>query len=126
LNLTLHQQPTLTLQSTSDVICEGTNLEIEALVTNGATYQWIGPDGFTSTSKDVIIQDASQNNNGLYTLTVSSAEGCTVSEDIQISNIASSATPTLFAEDTCIIWKVIGVLLLLIQMVVPQCQTQQH
>lgn len=48
------------------------------------TYSWTGPNGFTSTSKDIFNLS-----NGLYTLTVTDANGCTqtVSYELDIANV---------------------------------------
>jgi hypothetical protein len=49
-------------------ICEGDQLQLFANMTNksGITFEWTGPNGFTSTQKDPVINDAVPGNSGIY------------------------------------------------------------
>ena len=42
----------------------------------GATYQWTGPNGFTSTSAQIILPDVTNSDDGKYFLTAISDKGC--------------------------------------------------
>ena len=46
------------------------------------TYQWSGPNGYTSTDEDVAINPATEVNNGTYTVVVTDALGCEATLDV--------------------------------------------
>lgn len=70
---TLACLPTVTLNAGSSV--------------SGATYSWAGPGGFTSTSKNPVV-----NTVGTYTATVTNpANGCTASQAVAVSYPAASS-----------------------------------
>ena len=57
-------------------VCDGDTLKIS--VDDGATFNWTGPFGFTSTEQNLVIPNASIFlNSGTYSVTVTSAGGCT-------------------------------------------------
>jgi hypothetical protein len=51
-------------------ICEGQDLNLTTNAIAGATYQWSGPNGFTSTNQLPIRTNMTSNDAGLYFLTV--------------------------------------------------------
>ena len=58
-------------------ICEGEDLNLTASPTiSGATYDWTGPNGFTSTDQNPTIEDATPAATGEYSVTVT-LNGCT-------------------------------------------------
>ena len=67
--------PTINLTGNSTV-CAGEALTISANASNVASYQWIGPNNFSSTSANVSISNATSANSGIYTLEVTSGDGC--------------------------------------------------
>ncbi|MCC6462871.1 MAG: gliding motility-associated C-terminal domain-containing protein [Saprospiraceae bacterium] len=97
------EAPTLNAQPTAILTCSATSIEIATLATNGSsaiqTFDWSGPGGFVSNLEDPLVQEP-----GLYTLTVTSANGCTttttalVDQDIVAPNVSSQG-----ATLTCII-----------------------
>jgi hypothetical protein len=85
----------------ANAICDANNGSVTVEVTGGTpefTFEWIGPDGFTSTS---------QNINGLkpgeYTVTVTDSNNCTattsiiVDQELTIIGLVAEFTPTLCA-----------------------------
>jgi autotransporter-associated beta strand protein len=65
-------------------VCEGGILNLYA--SGGASYQWTGPDGFTSSSANPVIYNASYLlHNGLYTVTVTGASGCTATANVTVT-----------------------------------------
>ena len=60
----------------SSPVCEGMNLNLTASLIPGATYNWTGPNNFTSTNQNPTIANVSLVNAGTYNVTVS-ANGCT-------------------------------------------------
>jgi hypothetical protein len=60
--------------------CAGQTLNLSVTAINGAVYSWTGPNGFTSDIQNPVITGISDNTIGIYSLTVTSANGC-ISED---------------------------------------------
>nr|WP_294862444.1 gliding motility-associated C-terminal domain-containing protein [uncultured Fluviicola sp.] len=85
----------------SGIICQGGNIQLTGGGTgNNLTFNWTGPNSFTSTSSNVMINNASSSNSGTYSLTVTDDIGC--------SNTAQSAitvqqSPTATAGGTSVI-----------------------
>ncbi|MBA4854104.1 PA14 domain-containing protein, partial [Emticicia sp. BO119] len=61
--------------ATGDTECEGTTVVLAS--SGGASYLWSGPNGFTSNLQNPTIANSTTNMSGLYTVTVTSAAGCT-------------------------------------------------
>lgn len=72
--LVVNPTPTVTITN-SGPVCNGNTINLSA--NGGGTYQWSGPGGFTSTQANITINNATSNNAGVYTVTVTSTEGCT-------------------------------------------------
>lgn len=68
----------------TDVLCFGDfngAIELDATGgTGGFLFDWVGPNGFTSTDEDISDLEA-----GTYTVTVTDAVGCEVSEDFDVN-----------------------------------------
>lgn len=62
--------------NTVSPVCEGGNLQLGTTAVAGATYQWNGPNGFTSDLETVLINAVSLDNAGTYTLSAT-INGCT-------------------------------------------------
>jgi len=74
-----------------NILLEGTGSGIEPL-----SYEWSGPNGFTSSQRDITISDVDESNNGLYTLTVYSQEGCAATSDVMVNDIlAAGEAPSI-------------------------------
>ena len=73
-------QPDVSAAVSDQLTCINTTVDLEgASSTSGVSYSWSGPNGFTSTQAI-----ANTNAAGLYTLTVSLANGCTNEETIEV------------------------------------------
>ncbi len=66
--------PPPTLGSNSP-ICSGSALDLTATTTAGSTYSWIGPNGFSSTLQNPIINPATTLATGMYSV-VATLNGC--------------------------------------------------
>ena len=78
--------------TTNSPICVGDDLKIFADSVPDANYSWIGPDGFSSTQVNVVINNAQETNSGTYTL-YSSYDGQnydSASVDVIVSNLLVS------------------------------------
>lgn len=81
-----------TMAVSSNTPCAGATLSLTAS-SNGTSYSWSGPGGYTSSSQNPAISNASSAISGVYTLTVSNATGCTSTTTLNASiNAASSPT----------------------------------
>ena len=73
-NLVVNQSPVPSASATPNPVCVESVLNLSSA--GGATYAWSGPNGFTSSIQKPAITITSENNEGLYTVTVTSAAGC--------------------------------------------------
>ena len=90
--LTIFPKPSLLVSSNSP-ICIGENITLTASSLTGAiyTYEWTGPNGFTSTERIVTIPNAGLNLTGPYTV-VASENGC-VSDEITVDVFVEDCDP---------------------------------
>ncbi|WP_281297601.1 Ig-like domain-containing protein [Flavobacterium limnophilum] len=65
-------------------ICQGQTATLEGVTTTGATYSWVGPNGFTSNLQSPTIPNVQPINAGTYTLTIAYVSGCIISTDITL------------------------------------------
>lgn len=56
-------------------VCEGDDIYFYTIPVTGASYQWTGPNGFTSSSDSPVISNATVNDTGTYSLVIS-LTGC--------------------------------------------------
>ena len=89
-------------------VCASTELVINANGVGGAspfTYQWTGPNGFTSTEMNPIVtSSASAANTGTYTLNIIDGFGCTASGSVTIgiSPLPLNRTPVATLPSVCV------------------------
>ncbi|MBA2611876.1 MAG: PKD domain-containing protein [Bacteroidetes bacterium] len=55
--------------------CSGNNIQLHAF--GNGTFVWSGPNGFTSNSQNPVINNATSIASGVYTVTITSPQGCT-------------------------------------------------
>lgn len=55
-------------------VCLGTEIKLRA--SGGTSYLWTGPKGFTSTEQNPIIVNATAENEGVYSCTITADQGC--------------------------------------------------
>ncbi len=68
INITINEIPEVPIASADTVVCEGGNLQLYATTVSNATYNWTGPNGFTSTTQNPILNNISPSINGTYTV----------------------------------------------------------
>jgi len=73
-NVTINPKP-VPLASSNSPVCVGQAINFSG--NGGVSYAWSGPNGFTSNVQNPTIASAVTANGGVYTLTVTSAAGCT-------------------------------------------------
>jgi len=64
--------------------CEGQTIRLNGLPASMGSYEWTGPDGFSSTSQNPTITDANTGHSGLYRLIVTSVPGCVDTDSTEI------------------------------------------
>lgn len=83
------------------IICQGGNIQLTGGGTgNNLTFNWTGPNTFTSTNSNVTINNASASNSGTYFLTATDDIGC---PNTAQSIITVQQTPTATAGGTSLI-----------------------
>lgn len=92
--------PAISVTATPNPICAGETLNLGT--TSGAFYQWLGPNGFTSNIQNPTISNIQVNQAGTYYVTVTSAQGCTATGNVEvIVNPTPSATANVEPNPVC-------------------------
>lgn len=73
-------------------ICIGSNINLSSL-TNGGTYSWTGPAGFTGNTQNVTVNNWTAANNGVYGLTINYGPGCATAP--ATINLTGTPSPTI-------------------------------
>jgi gliding motility-associated-like protein len=79
-------------------ICVGKTLSLT--VTSGLTYQWFGPNLFSSTLQNPSIGNASINNSGTYSVIVTGLNTCTAITSVSV-NVIPSPSITVSSTPAC-------------------------
>ena len=87
--------PDVTAGVSGDITCTSPSVTLSGSSSvSGATYNWSGPNSFTSTAQNLSVNQA-----GSYTLTVTNpANGCISSQSIEVTSTAGT-TSTVWLED---------------------------
>lgn len=64
--------------------CEEAEIELLGSSNVTAFYEWSGPNGFTSSEQDTLLENMSLNQQGIYSLTVTDVNGCFSIDTTQI------------------------------------------
>jgi len=67
--------PATPVASSNSPICAGTTLDLNSTSAAGASYSWMGPNGFSSSSQDTTITNAVVSDSGTYSL-IETINGC--------------------------------------------------
>ena len=90
LNLKLTTTPKI---NESNIICRNNGSPIKfqiAASPNNATFQWIGPNGWTSTLASPEIANYDPSFSGTYSVTVIDGNSCPITEEIDVTILASN------------------------------------
>ncbi|HOZ86197.1 MAG TPA: T9SS type A sorting domain-containing protein, partial [Bacteroidia bacterium] len=85
----IFSQPAPAISSNAP-LCAGQTLSISGA--GGINYSWVGPSGFSAGVQSPLISPVSQNNAGVYTITVSDVNSCTATAT---GSITIYANPTI-------------------------------
>jgi gliding motility-associated-like protein len=96
--VTVHPTPATPVITTNSPVCSGNNLTLNTAAVSGGSYNWWGPNSFTSTSQNNTITSATTAATGTYNLAVS-VNGCisdtaTASVTVFLTPNIASTTPT--------------------------------
>jgi gliding motility-associated-like protein len=80
--------------------CAGNNIQLQSNRIANATYSWTGPNGFTSSSNNATINNATKANAGIYHISTT-VQGCGTFTDSILVNVYYKPTIQLL-EDTTI------------------------
>ncbi|MEA3449152.1 MAG: gliding motility-associated C-terminal domain-containing protein [Bacteroidota bacterium] len=75
--------PSATASSNSPV-CEGADIELHETAGEADTWAWSGPNGFSSTDQNPVISPATPDADSIYTVTVTDANGCTATDNVDV------------------------------------------
>jgi hypothetical protein len=90
-NIIVNQSPTAIVSSNSP-ICEGQSLQLNANNVSNASYLWSGPNSFSSSQQNPTLNNASINNSGSYSLTITDANQCSAISSV---NVTINPSPTV-------------------------------
>ncbi|MGI4021129.1 MAG: PKD-like domain-containing protein [Janthinobacterium lividum] len=77
INVLVTPLPAEPVLASNSSVCSGSQIELTCTAFQNATYRWTGPNGFTSTQQNPIINNAAIANQGRY-IVVITTPGCTV------------------------------------------------
>ncbi len=94
-DLTLNPKPQAVADATDTEVCEGDPIELIGNDLGNATYDWSGPDAYSSGDQNPMINSSQISNDGDYYLTTT-VNGCTSdSAQISITVNPTPAAPTI-------------------------------
>jgi PKD repeat protein len=82
-------------------VCVGDSIHLFASTVSGASYNWTGPNGFTSSDQNPVIANAQLVNGGSYSVTIT-VNGCTSSPATRTVTINPAPTVTINSPAICI------------------------
>jgi gliding motility-associated-like protein len=89
-SVTIHTLPLVSAASQTNPYCSGSSIILNGSSAN--TYTWSGPGGFTSNQQNPTIANSTTLSAGVYTLSVTDANGCPGSDT---ASVIVNETPTL-------------------------------
>ncbi|MDD2635569.1 MAG: gliding motility-associated C-terminal domain-containing protein [Bacteroidales bacterium] len=82
--ITVYNLPTA-IAGNSTPVCNGGSLTLTETGENAANWTWNGPDSFSSTDQNPVLNSVSSVMNGTYNVTVQDINGCTASDNTTIT-----------------------------------------
>jgi len=99
--VTINPVPATPVAAGTTPICSGTTLNLSTTST-GPTWSWTGPGGYTSTLQNPSIVSATTGASGIYSVTATSAAGCTsLPGTINITVNPTPVAPTAANQNIC-------------------------
>lgn len=82
----INQTPAMPVAGSNSPVNKNSTINLTATTVAGATYQWSGPNGFSSTNQNPSIVNAQTTNDGVYSV-VAIANSCTSAVDTEYVSI---------------------------------------
>lgn len=101
-NITISQASFIPIINGNNNVCSGDSIWLSTLTIPNGTYNWSGPNGFSSTQNPMMISNVDSTNSGVYTLSVSD-NYCTSADTSLFITILPLPQITINSPDT--IWK---------------------
>lgn len=100
-SITVNLTPTATATATPESACVGGSVQFGS--SGGATYAWSGPAGFSSSLQNPVRNNLLTTHSGIYTVTVTSANGCTATSTVNLTvNSMAAVSATINPNPVCI------------------------
>jgi gliding motility-associated-like protein len=100
-NVTVNPIPAAPTAAATTPICSGSTLNLST-TSAGPSWSWTGPGGFTSTLQNPSIASATPAASGTYSVTVTSAGGCTsMPGTVNVTVNPTPAAPTAPGQSIC-------------------------
>ncbi|SEW46871.1 gliding motility-associated C-terminal domain-containing protein [Chitinophaga sp. YR573] len=94
ITVTVHETPTA-IASSNSPSCYNDTLKLYAKASDSnSTFSWTGPDSFTSTVQNPVINAITASDNGWYYVTITTAAGCVNTDSVAVE---TSNSPTVDA-----------------------------
>lgn len=93
LSYTVHANPSATAATSASVVCIGDDIHLLGSSDTGTTYEWLGPNAYTSALQNATIPMVNTNASGAYSL-ITTSNGCD-SEISTVSVVVSNPTLTI-------------------------------
>ena len=87
--------------SSNSPLCSGQNLQLFSTAVAGATYQWTGPNGFTSNVQNPVIPNATTSSAGNYSLVLTNGNASTAPVTLNVIVNQSPQTSTIGNTSVC-------------------------
>ncbi len=100
--ITYAESPEIDVNATSMLACEGGDIELMAMGDDVTSWQWSGPDEFSSNEQNPTITDVEFMNGGTYTVIGSNTAGCMDTATIDIDVIRSPLAPEVSTYGFCL------------------------
>lgn len=97
---TITVNPLPVVVTNSPTACLGTNINLTA--TGGTGYSWSGPSGYISAVQNPVIANATAAMSGIYTVTVTSAAGCTATANSSVTVVNTPTASLLSNSPVCV------------------------
>ncbi|MBK9317773.1 MAG: gliding motility-associated C-terminal domain-containing protein [Bacteroidetes bacterium] len=79
----VNDAPNALVSVEDSLVCSGASIQLYS--EGGVSYLWSGPNNYSSTLQNPSISSFSSLNSGLYTVVVSSSDGCTGSSNLNLT-----------------------------------------
>ncbi|WP_321997468.1 PA14 domain-containing protein [Draconibacterium orientale] len=76
ITITVNPLPTTPSATSNSPVCDGSAIQLNTPTVTGVTYNWSGPNGYTSTEQNPVLTADYYSNSGIYSVTIT-ANGCT-------------------------------------------------